>query len=55
LRKLLKLGIEICKGGGEKELDGIEDATMGNDDQNAEAHDTSFFFFLDSVFLFHNK
>jgi len=28
---------------------------MGNDDQNAEARDTSFFFFLDSVFLFHNK
>jgi len=31
--------MEICKGGGERELDGVEDAAMGDDDRNAEARD----------------
>ena len=54
MHELLKLDMEICKGGGEKELDGIENAAMGDDDRNVEArditklmhvHNASFFFF----------
>jgi len=31
--------MEVCKGGGERELDGVEDAAVGDDDRNAHIAD----------------
>ena len=33
--------MEICKGGRDQKLDGVEDAAMGDDDRNAEACDAT--------------